>query len=164
MRLYVMRHGPAGQRGDVPNDFERPLTAEGTRETTAACAGLARLKLQPLTILTSPLTRALQTAELAAECLTPGQPPRVVDALASGATPGEILKGLSGVPGDILIAGHDPDFSAFVSYVLIGETNSFIDFAKGGVAAIEFRRAPERGAGMLLWYMRRKHLSLLAQR
>lgn len=161
MKLYVMRHGPAGERGDWPNDFERPLTAEGKAETAQVALGLKRLRVKPASIVTSPLTRACQTAELVAAELTPDVAPAVADALASGATPGEIVKALRRFDGDVLIAGHDPDFSALFGYLLAGETKPFVDFSKSGVAAIEFRERPERAAGTLLWYLRRRQLALL---
>ncbi|MBV8083252.1 MAG: phosphohistidine phosphatase SixA [Chloroflexi bacterium] len=161
MKLYLMRHGPAGERGDWPNDFERPLTAEGKAETTQVAAGLKRLKVKPGIILTSPLTRARQTAELVADALTPGVGPTTCDALASGATPGELLKALRAYDGDVLIAGHDPDFSALFTYLLTGETRPFVDFSKSGVGAFDFGDRPERAAGTLLWYLRRRQLALL---
>lgn len=162
MKLYIMRHGPAGERGASANDFERPLTADGQAETAQAAAGLKRLKVKPAAILTSPLTRARQTAELVAASLTPDIPPTVSDALASGATPGEIVKAVRSFDGDLLIAGHDPDFSALFTYLLTGESRPFVDFSKSGVAAFEFRDRPERGAGTLLWYLRRRQLALLS--
>jgi phosphohistidine phosphatase len=161
MKLYVMRHGPAGERSDSPNDFERPLTANGQAETAKAAEGLKRLKVKPAVVLTSPLTRARQTAEIAAAALTPGVEPTLSAALASGAAPGEIMKVLRTFDGDILIAGHDPDFSALFSYLLTGEARPFVDFSKSGVAAFEFRDRPERAAGTLLWYLRRRQLALL---
>jgi len=161
MKLYVMRHGPAGERGEAANDFERPLTGEGQVETARVAKGLTRLRVKPASILSSPLRRARQTAEIVAAELTPGVAPTVEDGLASGATPGEIVKALKGVAGDILISGHDPDFSTLFSYLLTGESQPFIDFSKSGVAAIEFRERPERAAGTLLWYLRRRQLALL---
>jgi phosphohistidine phosphatase len=163
MKLYVMRHGPAGNHGVTGDDFLRPLTAKGAEQTSRAAKGLKALGVAPGAVLTSPLARALQTAELTAAELTPGKAPEVVDGLASGANPGEILKVVRGREGDLAIVGHDPDFSALISYVLAGETQPFIDFSKGGVVALRFTGQPERGAATLLWYMRRKQLASLAK-
>lgn len=156
-----MRHGPAAERGSVASDFDRPLTNSGVEQTAAAARGLKRLGLKQVAILSSPLLRARQTAEFVAAEIQPGEPPDVIDVLASGATPGEILKAIRGRDGDLLLVGHDPDFSALVTYLLTGATQPFIDFAKSGVVALNFRGAPESGSGELLWYLRRKHLALL---
>src|SRR5438874_1199583 len=114
MKLYVMRHGPAAKRGSGVDEFSRPLTPEGEQQTAAAARGLARLGLADVLILTSPLTRALRTAELVALGLTPDRPPRVLDALAAGSSPGEIRKVLKPFETDLLIVGHDPDLSLLV--------------------------------------------------
>ena len=68
MKLYLLRHGKA----DWPNwnqpDDERPLTEEGKKEVAAVAKFLARLEITPI-ILTSPLPRASQTAEIAGKYL-----------------------------------------------------------------------------------------------
>jgi len=157
-----MRHGPAGNRGDVPDDFQRPLTKQGIEQTECAAKGLKKLGVEPVVVLTSPLTRALQTAEIAAREVTPARPPEVANELASGATPGEILKAVRKKDGDVMIVGHDPDFSALISYLLAGDSRPFTDFSKSGVMALRFGGKPEHGGGRLLWYMRRKQLARLA--
>ena len=68
MKLYFFRHGQA----DWPNwnkpDDERPLTKEGAKEVRKVAKLLLQLKISPL-ILTSPLPRASQTAEIVADVL-----------------------------------------------------------------------------------------------
>ena len=156
-----MRHGPAGNRGDVEDDFHRPLTKAGTEQTASAAKGLRAISVKPDALLSSPLTRALQTAEIVAKEL--GLKVSIVDALAAGATPGEILEAIRERDGDVLIVGHDPDFSALVSYLLAGETQTFMDFSKSGIVALRFKQKPEHAAGSLLWYMRRKQLASLSK-
>ncbi|MER3478597.1 MAG: phosphohistidine phosphatase SixA, partial [Leptolyngbya sp. ERB_1_2] len=58
MKLYLIRHGLAGQHGDHANDDERPLITEGKRKTEQVAKRLRSLELQFDLILTSPLTRA----------------------------------------------------------------------------------------------------------
>lgn len=163
MKLFVMRHGPAVDQRGSASDFDRELTASGTSEIREAGLGLKRLGVAPATILSSPLVRARQTAELIAAILTPGRPPEIEDALAAGASPGEILKPVRKHTGDLMITGHDPDFSALVAYLLAGETNTSIDFSKGGVVALDFQVVPNRASGTLLWYLRRKQLALIGR-
>ena len=111
-------------------------------------------------ILSSPLKRALQTAEIVAEELTGGEL-QVVDALASGAAPADIVKALEQQAGDIMIVGHDPDFSALIGCLLVGIEKPFIDFSKSGVVALEFDGTPTQSGGVLLWYLRRGQLAQL---
>src|SRR5207245_1323191 len=69
MQLYFLRHGEADWPDWKKSDDERPLTKRGKKEMHEVGAFLARLKVRPDLILTSPLPRASQTAEIAAEHL-----------------------------------------------------------------------------------------------
>src|SRR5438128_1243775 len=66
MNLYLVRHAVAVEHGDpaYPNDDDRPLTEKGRRQFRKAAAGFLELVDPPALILTSPLPRAMQTAEL----------------------------------------------------------------------------------------------------
>ncbi len=64
MKLYFVRHGLAGQSGDYLNDRERPLTEEGRAKTAKIAQRLGQLGVKFDLILTSPLVRAVQTAEI----------------------------------------------------------------------------------------------------
>src|ERR1700756_2317381 len=69
MKLCFLRHGEADwPNWDKPDD-ERPLTERGRKEMKRVAKLLERLKLIPDTILTSPLPRASQTAEIVAQRL-----------------------------------------------------------------------------------------------
>src|ERR1043166_6181548 len=67
MQLYFLRHGEADWPGWTRPDDERPLTDFGKKEMRQVGKFLNRLKIKPDLIITSPLPRALQTAEAAAE-------------------------------------------------------------------------------------------------
>src|SRR5258707_1762708 len=69
MELYFLRHGEADWPDWRKSDDERPLTKRGKKEMHEVGAFLVRLKVRPDLILTSPLPRAAQTAEIAAEHL-----------------------------------------------------------------------------------------------
>src|SRR5262249_48637670 len=65
MRLYLMRHGPAGERATWTDDDQlRPLTEKGDRRMRSAAEGLKLLNPVVDTLLSSPLVRARQTAEI----------------------------------------------------------------------------------------------------
>ena len=156
-----MRHGPAAQSSPDGTDRTRPLTDKGRDQTAAAARGLTRLGVKLDSVVTSPLLRAMQPAEVVAAALEAEL--AVSDDLSAGATPDAIIRAAKKPKGDVLLVGHDPDFSSAVSYLLTGDTRTAIDFARSGVVAIEFEAAPRRAGGTLLWYLRRGQLALLGE-
>jgi phosphohistidine phosphatase len=143
MKLYLLRHGKA----DWPNwnkpDDERPLTKEGKKEVAEVAKLLARLKITPV-ILTSPLPRASQTAEIAARYLNARV--RVEPLLRPGfdnARLGKILKTFSGK--SLMVVGHEPDFTRTIFQLTGGNTK----MSKAGVALIDLETAPLHG--VLRW-------------
>ena len=80
--LYLIRHGVAEERGDAwPDDGKRPLTEEGARACERSMRGLGRAGIGFDVVLTSPLVRARQTADVVAAAFDP-RPPIVVDRVA----------------------------------------------------------------------------------
>src|SRR6476620_11193290 len=69
MQLYFLRHGEADWPDCDKTDDERPLTKRGKKEMQEVARFLGRLKVRPDLIVTSPLPRASQTAEIAADYL-----------------------------------------------------------------------------------------------
>ncbi len=141
-------------------EFDRRLTPKGRDQTAAAAKGLAKLGIKAAAVITSPLVRCAQTADLVCEAL--GGSPKKVDALAAGAAAGDMLKAIHNEKGDILLVGHDPDVSRLVSFLLGGSSQPFVDFSKGGVVAVEANGTIEPEGCKLLWYLRRKQLEDLS--
>jgi phosphohistidine phosphatase len=137
MELYFLRHGLAGERSEwIGHDEDRPLTAAGKAQTAREAAGLSRLGLIPDLILTSPLVRAKQTAEILARAL--GIPERVGidEQLSPGFGRKELRQIVSENSGrdKLMLVGHEPDFSKIVGR-LIG--NAQVVMKKGGLAVVE---------------------------
>jgi phosphohistidine phosphatase len=144
MQLYFLRHGEADWPGWTKPDDERPLTDLGKKEVRQVAKFLDRLKVNPDLIVSSPLPRALQTAEVAAEQLKTKL--RQDEALE----PGFGISGLSAVlkrhgSKVLMLVGHEPDFSSVISAL----TGGFIKMSKAGVALIDID--PETEKGRLLW-------------
>lgn len=146
MRLCVLRHGIAAERGTFEDDAERPLTERGRDRMAAAAGGLAAL-IQPSLVLTSPLLRARQTADLIADAT--GARIEVCDALANGDH--ESLLAMAYEP-IVVAVGHEPHVSNFVSWAT-GTNHLPVEFKKGSAALIEFAGAPGPETGKLLWFM-----------
>ena len=144
IRLYLLRHGPAGRRsawrGD---DADRPLTKAGLREVEQISRTLAAEGLVPDVVLTSPFVRSLQTAAMVAERLDRPDVVTVESSLAPGFGMAdlEILLNRWPTAESIMLVGHEPDLSA-LSGALCGAR---IVLQKGGLVEIELdrRRATE---------------------
>jgi phosphohistidine phosphatase len=151
--LYVIRHAIAAERGpDYPDDSRRPLTPKGVERFRESVAGLIALDVEIDEILTSPYTRARQTAELLAEAfakkpkitnvhaLAEGQPIEVVDTLARFAKRTRLA-----------LVGHEPGIGA-VTARLLGHRKA-LAFKKGAVACVEVESLPLSSPGRLLWFI-----------
>ena len=98
--LYLIRHGLAEDRGEAwPDDSKRPLTEDGMSRLRKQARGLARLGVTLDIVLTSPLVRARQTAEIVAAGLDPRPSLATIDSLAPDGTYQAIMADLE-KPGD----------------------------------------------------------------
>jgi phosphohistidine phosphatase len=125
--LYLLRHGDAEHESS--DDASRRLTEKGERQARAAGAALAALGENLDACLTSPKVRALDTARLACESL-PGLEPEVAPELAGGDFD---ALALAAGRGDVLLVGHEPDFSNEVARL----TGAAVKLRKGGLAILE---------------------------
>ena len=123
--LWLLRHGDAE---DGSPDAERPLTEKGREQSRAAGAALKALGVEIDACLTSPKLRAAETARIACEPL--GVEPELEPKLAGGPFDAEALA--AGL-GDVLLVGHDPDFSMAVHSL----TGAQVRMKKGGLAAVD---------------------------
>lgn len=154
MRLLIIRHATAVPSGtDGVEDDERPLTPRGRKRFRAAAGGLARLMDRPDVILTSPLPRAAETAEIAARAFGKLEP-RHERALAGGGTEA-IINVLRRQPRDatVAIVGHEPVLSQLLARLLGSGRAERFTFKKGGVALVELP-TEGRSAGRLVWFLR----------
>jgi len=163
----VIRHGAAQDRAASGLDVDRELSAEGAREMRYIAAGLAASTRPPEVILTSPLRRARQTAEVVAEAFG-GIPVEDEPALESGGSAADILGALvarcRGDTGGIALVGHEPDLGRFVSYALAATSRSFHSLRKGGACVLEFPALPRAGNATLEWALDPVHLRAMADR
>jgi len=123
----LLRHGDAA---DGSPDAERPLTEKGREQSRAAGVALKALGVNIDACLTSPKVRAADTARLACDELG-GVEPQLEPKLAGGPFDAEALA--AGLGDDVLLVGHDPDFSAAVHSL----TGAQVRMKKGGLAAID---------------------------
>jgi phosphohistidine phosphatase len=124
--LWLLRHGDAA---DGSPDAERPLTGKGERQARAVGRALKSLGVELDACLTSPKVRAAETARLACEPL--GIVPQHEPKLAGGPFDAEALA--AGLGDNVLLVGHDPDFSMAVHAL----TGAQVRMKKGGLAGVE---------------------------
>ena len=162
MQVLLIRHAaavPAGTPGTP--DGERRLTPEGKAKFRVAAKGLARIASRPDVLLTSPLPRARQTAEIAARAFRRIEP-IVEPALARGSVPG-ILSVLGAHPADAVVAlvGHEPTLSALLAHLLGARDGDRFAFKKGGAALVDLPDGPS-DPGRLVWFLKPSVLRALA--
>jgi phosphohistidine phosphatase len=163
VHLLVIRHGiaeerPVWARTGRP-DEERPLTARGRRLMRRNVRGLARL-VSPDLVASSPLVRAIQTAEIVAAAFG-GLELTAVAALAPGGPPASVAAWIEHVrvSGTIALVGHEPDLGELTSWCLAGR-GAFVALRKGGACLLELAR-PAPGTAKLLWSLTPRQLRRL---
>jgi phosphohistidine phosphatase len=142
MDLYFLRHGEADWPDWKGRDDDRPLTKRGRREVHEVAEFLLRLKAKVEVVLASPLPRATQTADIAAEHFKVRACQE--NLLAPGFRAKDLARILCKYPEQILmLVGHEPDFSQAIADLTGGK----VKLAKAGVALADLGS----GKGQLLW-------------
>lgn len=145
--LYVVRHGIAVEHGTPGiGDDERPLTSKGEKRMGEVGDALAALDLPLGRIVSSPLPRALRTAEILAERLGTDGGVETAPVLRAGADARDVAEWLRFQPDPpLMIVGHNPTLDELLSLLLLGDPAAFpFEFKKGAVAAL---RRPSRVGG-----------------
>jgi phosphohistidine phosphatase len=148
IRLYLVRHGIAEEPSEGTPDDSRPLTAKGRRRFRRASRAFAR-KGEPLThLFTSPLVRAVQTAEILARSLSRDEV-SILEELRSGAPAAKVVAALSARAKDgdaIALVGHDPQMSHLVATLsqLGPEDAGRVQFRKGAIVRIDVDGLPPK--------------------
>lgn len=164
MNLYILRHAIAVERGTkhYPND-DRPLTQEGIDKMKKEAESFPSIVKQIDVIFTSPLSRARETAEIAARSLNALQKMKITDALLPGADEEEIFTLLNKEKkaDHAMIVGHEPLLSS-IATLLLGNESSVIELKKGALCLIEIGGTVRKGSGTLKWLLQPKQLRRMA--
>ena len=165
MQLLIVRHADAGDREDFAltgqPDSERPLSAKGKAQMESVAPALVRLVPEIGAIVTSPYTRARQTAEILRKAWEAG-PLQETETLQPEVRPSAFGKYLAERDDDVVVCvGHEPHLSALAAWLTTGAANSYMDFRKAGACLIDFDDAPGKGAGSLRWLFGPKELKAL---
>ena len=167
MHLLLVRHASAEDRAAFAaagrDDDRRPLTERGARRMRRGAAGLASELERLDAIATSPLVRAVQTADILAEAF-PRAARETLPALAPGGDRPTLLAWLAGQGREcVAMVGHEPDLSELAAWLLTAEARPFMDFKKGAVCLLVFDREPRAGDAELIWHLAPRQLRALAK-
>lgn len=157
MHLLLIRHAIAEERLDFArtgqSDYYRPLTERGRSRMSRGAAGLSAIVPEIDVLASSPLTRAVQTAEIVAEAYD-GLPVERVDSLGSGDGP-EFLEWLRDCPPESVVAavGHEPTMSDWTAWLLTGGFGDLAVVKKGSAIMLEFPYRIDAGEAWLRWFL-----------
>jgi phosphohistidine phosphatase len=163
LELYLIRHGIAAARGEeYPDDSKRPLTNQGITRLRKEARALEQLGFSFDQILTSPLVRTRQTADIFAETLKSKPPVATTDALAPAGTPTAVIQEVAKYArkGRVALIGHEPNMGELAAR-LIG-ARAPMEFKKGAICRMDFDVLPPKGVGHLLWFVTPRMLRRLS--
>ena len=152
-----MRHGLADRSAWDGSDFERPLTPAGQERMAREAEAIAQLGLGLNLILTSPLVRARQTAEIVADRLEMRDRLQEVERLGLGFGPTALRRILADLPDvdRLLLVGHEPSFSQTIAAITGG---THVVCKKGSLARVDILQDKPL-LGELAWLIPPKELA-----
>jgi len=168
MKLYLLRHGIAVDQigGAIQNDSQRPLTKEGIVELERVGLSLKRLGVKAELVVSSPLVRARQTAEIIHAALGSPRNTLISESLSPGGTASDLYKVLRQFVqlNEIFLVGHEPGMSRLAGTLLWCGPDFDITFKKAGICRIDINDVPPTSAGTLKWFLTPKIMSAIAGR
>ena len=166
MKLYILRHGIAVERGTrgFENDADRPLTLKGEERMRAIADAMEAMELEFDLILSSPYVRARQTAEIVVDTFEARNMLQISEHLASDGDPKKLIADLNRrkpEPKSVLLAGHEPYLSELVAMLISGNTSSSILLKKGGLCKLSVETLKPGRCATLEWLLTPKQMLLM---
>jgi len=166
MNLFLLRHALAVEREefDFATDEARPLVAKGRRQLRATAAVLRDLKIQFDAIWSSPLVRTRQTAEIIAGEMKNKKAVVLVEELRPGGSSKKLVQKISAqkkLPENLLLVGHEPDFSELLSLFVTGHAAGGFALKKGGLAKLEIEKLRPGKCAILAWLLTPGQMKLM---
>ncbi len=165
MILYILRHATAEEAAADGDDGARKLTSRSKDKMHDAATGMRALGLKFDVILTSPLARAAETAEIVAAAYSNTPAPQVLPALATGVAPAEVVSALKPFAryNEVMIVGHEPQLSAVASLLLSGSDTIHLRLKQGSCIALDLPQRFDRGGAELRWMLTHRQLRRLSK-
>ena len=156
MKLYLLRHAIAADNDPAkyPDDGQRPLTEAGQKKMTEIARALDKMGLQVDLVLSSPLLRARQTAEIARKQLHLKKDQLILtELLGPSVDPGKLVAEIQAKykVNALLLVGHEPDMSNLISLLLSGDTSLSITMKKAGICCLSVEALVAGKCATLEW-------------
>jgi phosphohistidine phosphatase len=166
MQLYLIRHGAAVDRSLIATDEARPLTDEGAEQMRRCARALKRIGARFDAVLTSPLCRAVQTAEIVCEVLNCQDRLKQCPELSPGCGPEAVAKLLRPYERSeaVALVGHNPDFEALAGAIIGGRSEAAVILKKGGICRIDLSDVFPRPLGAMMWHLTPKLLQMIGEK
>lgn len=162
MELYLLRHAMAVDPSPELRDADRTVTDEGRERLRRSTRCWDSLGVVVDLILTSPLLRARETAEIAAKALGIADRIEVCPALAPSAAPVDIIKTLAPRCHDehrVMVVGHEPDLGRLISLLVCGDDRAGFRMKKAGLTKLAVDAlAPAGRSAVLEWHLWPRHM------
>jgi phosphohistidine phosphatase len=154
MQIYLLRHGIAEDAAPGKSDAERALTTEGRDKLRRVLKRARAADVSPSLILSSPLRRALETAEVAKSVLEYGGEIERTNTLVPDASPDDVWTEIRGRKTEkaILLASHEPLMSNLLAF-LLGCPPLLVDYKKGALARVDCDRLGPQPRCILKWLL-----------
>jgi len=154
MILYVLRHAEAVEASDMLQDEWRYLTEKGRLAAKKVSSSIAKYGPKPRLTITSPLTRAVQTAEIAADKACRKNVVVASELLMPGADVSELVEHIKGCRDArrVLIVGHEPQLGRLVS-TLLGREEQTIVLKKGACVTLELNHDADSKPANFISYL-----------
>lgn len=154
MILYVMRHAEAVEGSDILQDEWRYLTEKGRSVAEKMSSAIAKCGSKTRLTITSPLTRAVQTAELVAKKACRKNVVISSELLLPGADIDELAAHIKGCRDArrVMLVGHEPQLGSLVA-TLLGREDGMISLEKGACVALELNPDKNDKPASFLWYL-----------
>ncbi len=165
MDCLFFRHGIAIERQKWSGlEQDRPLTEQGAARTKESGKGLLTLRMRPTHILSSPLTRAHETAVILQSLIRSKPKIRICTELDPAAAPRALFSLLDTLPADavVLCVGHEPHLSLAAGILLTGKPCSGLSLKKAGACLMHIEESAKPAAGRLEWWLTAGQLRALA--
>ena len=164
MDVILFRHGIAIDREKwAGKEHDRPLTGKGMRMTRRSAGGLLNLCMTPTHLLSSPLTRARETAEILERLIRPRVTLQLYDELMPGAALNSLLARLAKLPlsSVAICVGHEPHLSLTAGLLLSGKPGRWLSLKKAGACLIHLEQSVLPKMGHLEWWLTAGQLRML---
>lgn len=157
MQVYLLRHGIAQKHAPNGNDAGRALTEDGRRKLRQVLKAASEAQVKPTLILSSPLKRAMQTAEIAQSVLDYKNEIGRSKALQPGSPVEDVWQEIRVHKDEpaLMLVGHNPQFAELSGY-LLGSSEMQVEFKKGALLRIDFAQFRPQPKGTLRWYLTAK--------